>query len=129
MFTRAMLETLIFSILTLASLSISDVMNIASQLILLLSMSHIYRVELTSQVTEWSELTQALWSRLTSLQVQLLSVSNISTIIQFTSHYGSGLENSLDFWTDVGVGRNVDIQVSPNSLQSINILLSIIDKK
>ena len=78
-----MLETLIFSILTLACLSISEVMNIANQLILLLSMSHIYRVELTSQVTEWSELTQALWSRLTSLQVQLLSVSNISTIIHF----------------------------------------------
>ena len=25
----------------------------------------------------------------------------------------------MDFWTDVGVGRNVDIHVSPDSLQSI----------
>ena len=39
------------------------------QLFQLFLISHNSRAELTSQVTEWSELTQGLWSRLTSWQV------------------------------------------------------------
>jgi len=87
--------------------------------------------------TESPHSTRAMWETLIFSILPLLSISNGR--VDFTGHQVirtnpgtveqanilAGLENSLDFWTDVGVGRNVDIQVSPNSLQS---LLDVLDR-